>query len=193
MKDSFLEQNPRYLAVIKWLSILIPVAVAILIFLPQRLEMGDWVKSLPTVNAIINSLTASLLVMALVMVKTENIEMHKRLMSAAFVLGAVFLLLYVTYHASVSSVKFGDVNGDGLVSEAELENIGSLRSWYLSLLLSHIGLSIVVVPLVLFSFYYSLTGQIAKHKKIVKLSYPIWLYVSVSGVIVYLLISPYYQ
>lgn len=114
-------------------------------------------------------------------------------MSSAFVLGSLFLISYIIYHATIDSTVFGDINGDGIVSEDELAEIGMLRRVYLFVLLSHILLSIVVVPFVLFAFYYSLTDKIEKHKKVVKFTFPIWLYVSITGVIAYLFISPYYQ
>ena len=187
-----IQQSSKYLTWIKVVSVVIPIAVAVLIYLPQRLEMGEWVKSLPLLNAVVNSITSILLIAALVMIKQKKINLHRNLMLGALAFGAVFLLSYVLYHASVPSVKFGDIDHDGLLSTQELANAGNSRMVYLVVLLSHIALSIAVVPLVLFSFYYSLSGQIAKHRKVVRFSYPIWLYVSVTGVVVYYLIHPYY-
>ena len=94
---------------------------------------------------------------------------HKSLMTTAFILGSLFLVSYVLYHSSVPSVKFGDIDGNGILSDQELAEVGGTRMFYLGVLLSHIGLSIVVVPFVLFAFYYSLTEKIEKHRKIVKL------------------------
>ena len=185
--------NRTTIRTIALVSILIPIAVAVLIFLPQKETfLGEWVRSIPAFNAIINSLTAILLVSAVVAIKRGNIELHKKLMMSAFVLGAMFLVAYIMYHLTVPSVKFGDVNGDGNLSDAEILQAGNIRYFYYFILLSHILLSIVVVPLVLFAFYFSLTDKIDKHKKIVKFTFPIWLYVSVTGVLTYLLISPYY-
>ena len=185
--------NRTTIRTIALVSILIPIAVAVLIFLPQKENfLGEWVRSIPAFNAIINSLTAILLVSAVVAIKRGNIELHKKLMMSAFVLGAMFLVAYIMYHLTVPSVKFGDVNGDGNLSDAEILQAGNIRYFYYFILLSHILLSIVVVPLVLFAFYFSLTDKIDKHKKIVKFTFPIWLYVSVTGVLTYLLISPYY-
>ncbi len=190
--EQILTSNKNYLNFIKTVSILIPVAVAILIYLPGKLEVGEWVRNLPYINALINSLTSIFLISALIAVKKQKISLHKNLMMSSLILGTLFLLSYVTYHASVPSVIFGDANFNGVLSADELELIGNTRTIYLFVLLSHIGLSIVVIPFVLFSFYYSLTAQVGKHKKVVKFSFPIWLYVSVTGVIVYLMISPYY-
>ncbi len=187
-------KDHTYIRLITAISVIIPIAVAVLLFMPVRLfTEADWVKLLPHINAVINSLTAVLLIAAVIMIKKGKIELHKKLMTTAFVLGSVFLVSYVIYHASIDSTKFGDVNGNGIVSDEELAEIGAMRSVYLVILLSHILLSIVVVPFVLFAFYYSLTDKIEKHKKVVKFTFPIWLYVSVTGVIAYLFISPYYQ
>lgn len=163
---------------IKLLSIAIPLAVAVLLGLPTKLDLGEWVYTLPHVIGVINSLTAICLIMAFVFVKQKKIALHKKFNSAAFVLGAIFLLCYVTYHASAPSTSYG---GDE-----------TTKYVYYFFLLTHILLSIGVVPLVLLAFYYALNGMIDKHKKIVKFTFPIWLYVSVTGVIVYLMISPYY-
>ena len=163
---------------IKLLSIAIPLAVAVLLGLPTKLDLGEWVYTLPHVIGVINSLTAICLIMAFLFVKQKKIALHKKFNSAAFVLGAIFLLCYVTYHASAPSTSYG---GDE-----------TTKYVYYFFLLTHILLSIGVVPLVLLAFYYALNGMIDKHKKIVKFTFPIWLYVSVTGVIVYLMISPYY-
>ncbi len=163
---------------IRILSIAIPVAVAILLGLPTKLDLGDWVYNLPHVIGGLNTLTSICLILALVAVKKKNIKLHQQMNSAAFVLGAIFLVCYVIYHASAPSTPFG---GEG-----------AIRYVYYFFLISHIALSIGVVPLVLLAFFYALNGMIDKHKKIVKYTFPIWLYVSVTGVTVYLMISPYY-
>lgn len=163
---------------IRVLSVAIPVAVAVLLGLPTKLDLGDWVYTLPHIIGAVNTLTAICLLVAFVAVKKKLIDAHKRFNSLAFILGAIFLVLYVLYHASAESTPFG---GEGIV-----------RPIYYFLLISHIVLSIGVVPLVLLAFYYALNGMIDKHKKIVKYTFPIWFYVSVTGVTVYLMISPYY-
>lgn len=164
---------------VKILSVAIPLAVAVLLGLPTKLDLGDWVYVLPDVIGSINSLTAFALIMAVVAIKRKKVRLHKQFNSLAFLLGALFLVCYVLYHASAESTPYG---GDG-----------TLKYIYYSLLISHILLSIGVVPLVLMAFYYALNGMIEDHKKIVKYTFPIWLYVSISGVLVYLMISPYYM
>tara|TARA_B110000263_G_C15050941_1_gene392985 strand:- start:131 stop:658 length:528 start_codon:yes stop_codon:yes gene_type:complete len=173
MKNNFL-----LIRLIFIVSILIPLAVAFLLFIPQKLDFfGKWAFNIPHVNAVINSLTSLILLYSLYMIRIKNIRMHKFLMSTAFVLGSIFLVLYIIYHSSVESTSY----------------VGNNKQLYYFFLISHISLSIVVVPFVLFAFYYSLTNQIIKHQKIVKFTFPIWLYVSTSGVIVYYMISPFYS
>ena len=191
--DTINTSNKIALKTITVISVIIPLAVAVLIYLPQKENfLGEWVRGIPLFNAIINSLTSVLLISAVFAVKNGKIQLHKKLMMTAFVLGAFFLVAYILYHLTVPSVKFGDLNGDGTLSDAESLDAGNIRYFYYFVLLSHILLSIVVVPFVLFAFYYSLTDKIEKHKKVVKYTFPIWLYVSVTGVITYILISPYY-
>mgnify|MGYP001026031874 CR=1 FL=1 len=171
-------QKEKSMVWIRIFSIAIPLAVAILLSLPTKLSLGDWVYNLPHAIGVVNTLTAICLVIALVAVKKKNIILHKQMNSAAFILGALFLVLYVLYHASAESTPYG---GEG-----------TIKYVYYGLLISHILLSIGVVPLVLLAFFYALNDKIQKHKKIVKYTFPIWLYVSVTGVAVYLMISPYY-
>ena len=160
------------------LSVVIPVAVALLIGIRQKLPLGDWTSALPHVIGLLNATTALLMVAAIIAIKRQKVEWHRRLMTTAFVLGAIFLVTYITYHISNPSTSYG---GEG-----------AIRYLYYFLLISHVLLSIVVVRYVLLAMYYALNQQFADHKRIVKIAYPIWLYVSVTGVIVYLMISPYY-
>lgn len=187
------EDGGRYVRLISVVSVVIPLAVAVLIFMPTRLEVGSWVMFLPHLNAVINSATAALLLLGLYFIKKGRIDYHRAMMLSAFVLGALFLVSYIIYHASVPSVVYGDTDGDGVLAEAERVVLGNSRTLYLITLLSHIGLSIVVVPFVLMALYFALSKQNDKHKKVVKFAFPIWLYVSVTGVIVYWMISPFYQ
>lgn len=184
--------NRIYLRVIYGVSIAVPLLVAFLMLFPGKIAVGEWVEWLPSFHAIINSTSALLLVAALISIKNGKIQLHRTFMFAALLMGVLFLISYVIYHSSTESVKYGDLDHDGIVTELERERAGDSRSIYLLLLASHIFLSIFVVPFVLFAFYFALSGQIEKHKKLVKLTYPIWLYVSVTGVIVYFMIKPYY-
>lgn len=164
--------------VINILALAIPLVVAVLLGIRQKIDLGSWTTYLPHINGVINSLTAILLLIGLYFIKQKNVQAHKRTMSTAFVLGSFFLVSYVLYHLTNESTSFG---GEGWV-----------RPVYFFLLVSHIVLSIVVVWFVLRAVYYALSGQISKHKQTVKYAFPIWLYVSITGVIVYLMIKPYY-
>ena len=179
METLILENNRKYNRLINILAVAIPLVVAVLLGIRQKVDLGSWTKVLPHVNAVINSLTAVLLVMGLLFIQNKNIAAHRRSMTAAFVLGSLFLVSYVLYHLSNESTPFG---GEGLI-----------RPIYYFLLISHIVMSVVVVWFVLRAVYFAYSNQIAEHKKTVRWAFPIWLYVSITGVVVYLLISPYYQ
>ena len=171
-------QEQKANRVINILSIAIPIAVAVLLGIRQKVDLGSWTTYLPHVNGVINSITSVLLVLGLYFIRQKNIVAHKRTMLTAFVFGSLFLVSYVLYHLTNESTAFG---GQGWV-----------RPVYYFLLVSHIVLSVVVVWFVLRAVYFALSGQIARHKQTVKYAFPIWLYVSVTGVIVYLMIRPYY-
>ncbi len=190
-----LENKKSFTGIIWILSIVVPVLVAVLIFAPSKIEgAGDWVYVLPHLNAAFNSITSVVLILGLIFIKQKKIKSHRLMMSTAFVLGSFFLVSYIIYHATAESAVFGDVNGNGILDESEKTiEVTSARSIYLVILLSHIVLAAIVVPFVLFAFYYALNDKIEKHKKVVKFTLPIWLYVSITGVIVYFMISPYYS
>ncbi|MCO4293460.1 DUF420 domain-containing protein [Solitalea sp. MAHUQ-68] len=148
---------------------------------------------LPKLNAFINGTCSILLLLSLYFIKQKNIAVHKKLNLTAFFLSSLFLVSYIAYHwLAPQEAKFGDLNGDGTVDSTELVNAGSGRTIYLIILISHIILAALVLPLVLLSFYWGLKMEVAKHRKITRWSYPIWLYVTITGVVVYLMISPYY-
>jgi putative membrane protein len=165
-----------------------------LIFSPYKLSIPSYILPIfPLFNAVVNSITTLVLVAALIAIKNERIDIHRNLMLTAFGLGAVFLISYVIYHSSAPGTVFGDIDGNGQLSSSELESVSTSRAIYLFILLSHILLAIGVVPLVLLSLYFAWIQKFDKHRKIVKFAYPIWLYVSITGVIVYIMIQPYYS
>ncbi len=183
----------RHLLIIGVLSVVVPLLVAILIFMPAKLDLGsDWVLFLPHLNATLNSATTVALLLGLYFIKKKQIKYHRTAMFVAFALGAIFLISYVIYHASAPSTIFGDTNRDGILDEAERAVLGTSRSVYLVVLLSHIILATIVVPFVLLAIYYAVNDKIQSHRKIVKWTFPIWLYVSITGVVVYFMISAYY-
>ena len=161
-------------------SILIPVAVALLFSLRLK-DFGINVAPLsflPPIYATINGITAILLLLAVNAIKKGKRLLHERLMTAAIACSVVFLVMYVAYHMTAEATKFG---GEG-----------PIRYLYFFLLISHIILSISIIPLVLFTYVRALSEQFDKHKKLAKITFPLWLYVAVTGVIVYLMIAPYY-
>ena len=169
-------ENP-YKSLIVFISIVLPVAVAVLYVLPKT--ETTLFSFLPLLNAIINGTTFLILIAALVAIKNKNIILHKRLMWTALVLSVVFLLSYVLYHATTPSTSFG---GEG-----------TIKYIYFFILLTHILLSAIVVPLVLLTLVRALSEKFDQHRKIAKITLPIWLYVTLTGVLVYLMISPYYN
>lgn len=163
----------------KWiiaLSIIIPLAVAVLftVKIPGVERLGF----LPPIYATINALTAIILILAVVQIKRGNRKTHERLMKTAIAFSALFLVMYVAYHMTSDSTPYG---GEG-----------AIRGIYYFILISHILLSVVVIPFVLITYVRALSGRFDKHRKIAKITFPLWLYVAISGVIVYLMISPYY-
>ncbi|MFI5159977.1 MAG: DUF420 domain-containing protein [Sphingobacteriales bacterium] len=148
---------------------------------------------LPELNAILNGTCTILLLTSLYFIKQKKIATHKRINIAAFILSSLFLVSYILFHYLTPETRYGDVNGDGIVSPAELAAAGSMRTIYFCILVPHIILAAAVLPLILLSFYRGLKMQVEKHKKLVRWTFPIWLYVTISGVVIYLMISPYYH
>jgi putative membrane protein len=186
--------NFAYLVLIGILSIAIPVVVALLFYLPQTGKLGDLdVSILPHFNAVLNSSTAIALIVGYYFIKQGKRKEHIASMVSAFTLSSLFLISYVIYHYQGTHTLFGDLNSDGILSDIEKESIGGIRTIYLVVLLTHILLAAIIVPFVLLSVYFGITKQYASHRKVSKWTFPLWLYVAISGVIVYLLISPYYH
>ena len=158
------------------ISIVVPVAVAVLftVRIPGVERMGF----LPPIYATINALTAVILIISVIQIKKGNRKNHEFLMKTAILLSLVFLLLYIAYHMTSDSTKYG---GDGIV-----------KYLYYFILITHIMLSITVIPFVLITYVRAITGKFEKHKAIARITFPLWLYVAISGVLVYIMISPYY-
>lgn len=171
-----LEKKEPYKKLIVVLSVLIPLVVAVLFGMPKI--KGYNFSFLPPIYASINGLTAVLLVAAVVAIKNGKRLLHERLMTACIFLSASFLVMYVIYHITSESTPFGGQ--------------GAIRYVYFFILVTHILLSIGVIPFVLFTYVRALSGNFSRHRALAKYTFPIWLYVAVTGVIVYLMISPYY-
>jgi len=174
------ELEKKYNIWIWILSISIPVVVAIL-FSVNLQKLGYDVKPLsflPPIYATINGITALLLFSAVMAVKKGNVKLHEKLIKVCIGCSIAFLAMYVAYHMTSIETKFG---GEGMI-----------RYVYFFILITHILLSIIIIPFVLITFVRGISGSYARHKKLARITYPMWLYVAVTGVIVYLMISPYY-
>ncbi|RYD55231.1 MAG: DUF420 domain-containing protein [Sphingobacteriales bacterium] len=159
-------------------SFVVFAAVAVLSRVSIDVDLGFDIHLFALINAVINSLVSVLLVMALIAVKNKQYTRHKNMMLAAIVLSILFLVSYIAHHLLAGDTRFG---GEGVI-----------RYFYYFILITHIFLAAIILPFILYSAYRALTGEYDKHKKISKYTWPLWLYVSVTGVLVYLLISPYY-
>jgi len=189
----YLDQNKakKLKGIIILLSVLIPLAVAAMFGL--KIEGIKEFRSFPSIYAVINGLTALCLIAAFIAIKKKNVSLHFTWIRIALFLSSLFLIMYVLYHLTSPTTYYGDSNGDGKVDILEKVQAGLSAIVYYFLLVTHVILSILVVPLVLFAYLFARTGQIERHRKWVRFTFPIWLYVALTGVIIYFLISPYYQ
>lgn len=161
------------------LSIVVPVLVLILMYLPDRYNViGVEMGTFPFFHAVLNFCTALLLIAGYFSMRMKELKWHRNLMIGAFLLSTVFLVSYVISKISNDPVPYG---GEGI-----------LRPIYFFVLITHILLSAIIVPLVLFTMYRGLTGEVEKHRKIARYTFPVWLYVAVTGVLVYIFMAPYY-
>ena len=170
-----MKEKNKYSFWIKLISIAIPVVVAILFRVRIDYTLPVF---LPPIYATINAITAILLVLALIAIKSKKITLHERLMKICIALSLVFLLMYIAYHMTSDPTPFGK---EGLI-----------KTVYFFILISHILLSIALIPLVLISYVRAIQKEFSNHRKIAKITFPVWLYVAVTGVIIYIMISPFY-
>lgn len=174
-------------------SAVIFVAVVLLGRVKVQANLGFDVHVFALINAIINSLVALLLIAGLIAVKQRSYLLHKKIMLTAILLSVLFFISYICHHLFAGETRFGDINHDGLVTASEKLAAGPLRTIYYIVLGTHIPLAGIILPFILFTAYRGLTGEYSRHKKIARITWPVWLYVSISGVLVYLLIHPYYE
>ena len=167
----------KYGGLIILISVLIPTVVVVLLFV--RIESIPPLTFLPPIYATINGLTAVLLILAYRSILNKNIKTHELLMKISIGLSVVFLVMYVLYHMTTDLTPFG---GEGII-----------RYIYFFILITHITLSVFIIPMVLVTYVRAISGMFDKHKKIARITFPIWLYIAVTGVVVYLMISPYYN
>lgn len=173
-------------------SLVVFIAVTVLAKIKVAVNLPFDVHLFSLANALLNTLVAITLIAALWAVRQQKYELHKKLMLSAIVLSVLFLLSYIAHHLFTDATKFGDLNQDGILSEAEKIRAGSMRIVYYVILLTHIPLAGIILPFILFTAYRALTGEYTRHKKLARITWPVWFYVAVSGVVVYLLIQPYY-
>lgn len=156
-------------------------------------NLGFNVHIFATLNAFINSAIAVLLLAALVAVKNKQYQLHKKLMLLALALSIVFLVSYIAHHLLAGEARFGDADHNGIVSEEEKLQVGGIRMLYYFILGTHILLAALILPFILFTAYRALTAEFPKHKKLARITWPLWFYVAVTGPVVYWMISPYYR
>lgn len=173
-------------------SAIVFIAVVLLGRVQLKVDLGFDVHVFAKANSIINSLVALSLILALVAIKQGKQTLHRNIMLAAMVLSLLFLLSYICHHLFAGETRFGDVNHDGIVDALEKAAVGNSRIIYYIILGTHIPLAGIILPFILFTAYRALTGDFARHKKLARITWPIWFYVAITGVLVYWLISPYY-
>lgn len=179
-----------------WLIILFSIIVFAVVTLLSRVkldvDLGFDVHVFALLNAIINSIVTLLLLAGLYTVRQGKYLLHKKIMLWALVLSVIFLVSYICHHLFAGDTLYGDLNHDNVVTAEEKGLAGTMRTVYLIILITHIPLAGIILPFVLFTAYRALTSEFPKHKKLARFTWPVWLYVSFTGVLVYLLISPYY-
>lgn len=194
MLQPTLQKNDKKARILIYaVSIVVFITVVLLSRFKLDVDLGFDVHLFAKANAIINSLVAILLVVGLFMAKQQKFETHKKIMLTAILLSVLFLLSYIGHHLLAGDTRYGDINHDGLLSIDEKLLAGNMRTVYYFILITHIPLAAIILPFILFTAYRALIGEYDKHKKLVRITWPVWFYVAVSGVVVYLMISPYYS
>ncbi|MBS1653740.1 MAG: DUF420 domain-containing protein [Bacteroidetes bacterium] len=195
LQAAWKKNDKKALTLIIVFSVIVFVVVSILgkYNLAGRVELPFDVHLFAKANAVINAAVAVLLIAGLLIVKKGNYSLHKKIMLLAMFLSVLFLVSYICHHLFAGEAIYGDTDGVRGLSDAERAAAGSLRTLYLFILATHIPLAGLALPFILFAAYRALTGDYEKHKKIVRIIWPVWLYVAITGVIVYIMISPYYH
>lgn len=189
-----LQRNDKKAKAIIWtVSIIVFIAVALLSRLTLKIKLGFNPHIFATINAIINSIVSILLIAALIAVKSKKFFLHKRLMLTAIALSLLFLISYICHHLLGGETKYGDLDHNGVISAGEQSLAGATRYVYYLILATHIPLAGIILPFILFTAYRALTGDYGRHMKLARITWPVWLYVAVTGVVVYWMIQPYYS
>jgi putative membrane protein len=192
LQPSMVKNDSKAKIIIWIVSIIVFAAVAFLAKFKLNIAPGFNVHVFAKFNAVINSAVAILLVGGLITVKQKNYVLHKRIMLSAITLSVLFLVSYICHHLLAGDTRFGDIDHDGILSDSEKSAAGTLRIVYYVILITHIPLAAIILPFILFTAYRALIGEYEKHKKLTRITWPVWFYVAVTGVVVYLMISPYY-
>ena len=193
LQPSLTKNDKKAKLLIYAVSFIVFAAVVFLSKFKLQADLGFDVHVFAKINAIINSMVAVLLLAGLFAAKQRKYELHKKIMLAAIFLSVLFLLSYIAHHLLAGDTKYGDLNHDGIVSLDEKSLAGNLRIVYYVILITHIPLAAVILPFILFTAYRALIGEYDKHKTLVRITWPVWFYVAITGVVVYLMISPYYN
>jgi putative membrane protein len=194
LPDPILQRNDKKAVIVIWtVSIIVFIAVALLSGVKLEIDLGFNPHIFATINAVINSIVCVVLVAALLAVKSRRFFLHKKLMLAAIILSSLFLLSYICHHLLSGDTKYGDLNHDGIVSVVERSLAGNMRYVYYFVLATHIPLAGIILPFILFTAYRALTADYGRHMKLARITWPVWFYVAITGVVVYLMIRPYYN
>ena len=193
LQPSLAKNDKKAKLLIYAVSFVVFAAVVFLSKFKLQADLGFDVHVFAKINAIINSMVAVLLLAGLFAAKQRKYELHKKIMLAAIFLSVLFLLSYIAHHLLAGDTKYGDLNHDGIVSLDEKTLAGNLRIVYYVILITHIPLAAIILPFILFTAYRALIGEYDKHKRLVRITWPVWFYVAITGVVVYLMISPYYN
>ncbi|MFT4017201.1 MAG: DUF420 domain-containing protein [Agriterribacter sp.] len=193
MLQAQIKKNDKSATLFIWVvSFVVFAAVVVLSRVKVNADLGFDVHNFALFNAVVNSIVSVLLVAGLIVARQKKYVLHRNIMVAALVCSVLFLLSYICHHLFAGETRFGDTNHDGIVSDEEKSAAGGLRTVYYIILGTHIPLAGIILPFILFTAYRGLTAEFPRHKKIARITWPIWFYVSVTGVLVYLMISPYY-
>lgn len=181
----------------KFIAWILTAVVLVLVGLMRRPELklsqfADTFSFLPPVHATLNTIVAMALIIAVMAIKAKKVVLHKRAIGVAMMASVLFLLCYVAYHFTTMETLYGDFDGNGEVDDIELARVGIMRGVYLLVLISHIVLAGLSLPFILFTWIYGMTNQFAKHRKMAKWVFPVWLYVAITGPVCYFMLKPFY-
>lgn len=193
LQPSISKNDKRAKLLILVFSFVIFSAVSFLTQVKINVNLGFDVHLFALINAVINSIIAVLLVVALIAVKNGHYLLHKRIMITALILSIIFLISYIAHHLLAGEAYFGDANHDGKLSAEEIAAVGNTRIIYLILLAIHIFLAAIILPFILFTAYRGLISEFPKHVKLARITWPLWFFVAVSGPVIYWMIHPYYR